>query len=185
MRFKGKTALVTGSGRGIGRAIALKLGSEGADVIINFFRNRKPAEETAAACEELGARTHLIKADVGDLAELEAMFQEIDETFDGLDILVNNAASGYNRPIEQQKPRGWEWTININARSHLFAAQHALPLMVKGGGGSIVSFSCLGSTISGRTLSAAGWSPPMRCSISRAGASGWRRRGSEHRPAAS
>ncbi|MGH2544050.1 MAG: enoyl-[acyl-carrier-protein] reductase FabL [Ardenticatenaceae bacterium] len=146
MRFKGKTALVTGSGRGIGRAIAVKLASEGADIVVNFFRNRKPAEETAALCKELGAHTHLIKADVGDLGQLEEMFGEIEETFDGLDILINNAASGYNRPVEQQKARGWEWTININARSHLFAAQFALPLMKKRGGGSIVTISSLGST---------------------------------------
>jgi enoyl-[acyl-carrier protein] reductase III len=145
MRFDGKIALVTGSGRGIGRAIAVKLAGEGADVIINFFRNRKPAEETAGMCEALGARTHLIKADVGDLAQLEDMFKEVDEMFGGLDILVNNAASGYNRPIEEQRPKGWEWTLNINARAHLFAAQHALPLMKKQGGGAIVAISSLGS----------------------------------------
>ncbi|MGB0387674.1 MAG: enoyl-[acyl-carrier-protein] reductase FabL [Ardenticatenaceae bacterium] len=145
MRFKGKTALVTGSGRGIGRAIALKLASEGADVVINFFRNRKPAEETVAACAAFGGRTHLIKANVGDLDTLKGMFKEIDEEFGGLDILVNNAASGYNRPIEKQKPRGWEWTLNINARSHLFAAQYALPLMKKRGGGVIIGISSLGA----------------------------------------
>ena len=66
MRFDGKTALVTGSGRGIGRAIALKLASEGANVVINFFRNRKPAEETAAGCEAFGVRAHVTKADIGD-----------------------------------------------------------------------------------------------------------------------
>ncbi len=145
MRFKGKTALVTGSGRGIGRSIAVKLASEGADVVINFFRNRKPAEETAAACAAHGVRAHLIKADVGDLESLEALFQEVDEQFGGLDILVNNAASGYNRYVEEQKAKGWEWTLNINARAHLFSAQHALPLMKKRGGGSIVTLSSLGS----------------------------------------
>jgi enoyl-[acyl-carrier protein] reductase III len=145
MRFEGKTALVTGSGRGIGRAIALKLASEGANVVVNFFRNRKPAEETAARCETFGIRAHLIKADVGDPEALEAMFKEVDEVFGGLDILINNAASGYNRPIEQQRPKGWDWTLNINARSHLFAAQYALPLMRKRAGGVIVGISSLGS----------------------------------------
>jgi enoyl-[acyl-carrier protein] reductase III len=145
MRFQGKTALVTGSGRGIGRAIALRLASEGADVVINFFRNRKPAEETAAACEQYGVRAHVIKADVGDLKEIERMFREVDEVFGGLDILVNNAASGYIRPVMEQKQKGWDWTLNINARSHLFAAQQAVPLMQKRGGGSIVAISSLGS----------------------------------------
>lgn len=145
MRFQGKTALITGSGRGIGRAIALKLASEGADVIVNYFRNRQPAEETAAACAAHGVRAHLVKADVGDLDALERLFREVDEQFGGLDILVNNAASGYIRSIEQQKPKGWDWTLNINARAHLFAAQHALPLMQRRGGGSIVGISSLGS----------------------------------------
>lgn len=145
MRFKGKTALVTGSGRGIGRAIALRFASEGADVVINFFRNRKPAEETAAECEAFGVRTHLIKADVSDLDALERMFQEVDEVFGGLDILVNNAASGYIRPVMEQKVKGWDWTMNINARSHLFGAQKAVPLMQKRGGGAIVAISSLGA----------------------------------------
>jgi enoyl-[acyl-carrier protein] reductase III len=145
MRFLGKTALVTGSGRGIGRAIAVRLASEGADVVINFFRNRKPAEETAALCQAQGVKTHLVRADIGDLDDLERLFKETDEIFGGLDFLINNAASGYNRSIEEQKLKGWEWTMNINARSHLFAAQHALPLMQKRGGGAIVGISSLGA----------------------------------------
>jgi enoyl-[acyl-carrier protein] reductase III len=145
MRFENKIALVTGGGRGIGRAIACKLASEGADVIINFFRNRKAVEQTVAECEAFGVRAHPIRADVGDLEALKAMFDEVDERFGGLDILVNNAASGYIRSIEQQRPKGWDWTLNINARSHLFAAQYALPLMRKRGGGVIVGVSSLGS----------------------------------------
>jgi enoyl-[acyl-carrier protein] reductase III len=145
MRFESKTALVTGGGRGIGRAIALKLASEGADVVINFFRNRKAAQHTVTECEAFGVRAHPIRADVGDLRALEAMFEEIDGRFGGLDILVNNAASGYIRPIEHQRQKGWDWTLNINARSHLFAAQYALPLMRKRGGGVIVGISSLGS----------------------------------------
>lgn len=145
MRFENKTALITGGGRGIGRAIALKLASEGADVVINFFRNRKAAEQTVAECEAFGVRALPMRADVGDLEALKAMFGEVDELFAGLDILVNNAASGYIRPIEQQRPKGWDWTLNINARSHLFSAQYALPLMRKRGGGVIVGISSLGS----------------------------------------
>ncbi len=145
MRFKGKIVLVTGGSRGIGRAIALKFAGEGADVIINYLRKRSAAEETAEAIRAHGVRAHLVKADVGDLNSLNAMFDEIEREFDGLDILVNNAASGYIRPIMEQKPKGWEWTININARSHLFAAQRAVPLMQKRGGGHIIGISSLGS----------------------------------------
>ena len=147
--FTGKTALVTGSGRGIGRAIALHLASNGADVVVNFFRNRAPAEVTAAGIEKMGRRALLVKADVGDLDDLRRLFDETAQAFGGLDMYVHNAASGYNRPALEQKPKGWEWTMNINARSLLFAAQLAVPLMEKRSGGSIVSLSSPGS---GRVL---------------------------------
>jgi enoyl-[acyl-carrier protein] reductase III len=145
MPFVGKTALITGSGRGIGRAIALYFAQNGADVVVNFFRNRAPAEQTADEIEKLGRRALLVKADVGDLDDLNRLFDEIEKNFDGLDIFIHNAASGYNRPIMDQKPKGWDWTMNINARSLLFAAQRVVPLMEKRGGGSIVSISSPGS----------------------------------------
>jgi enoyl-[acyl-carrier protein] reductase III len=143
--FSGKTALVTGSGRGIGRAIALYFARNGADLVVNFFRNRPPAEETAAEIEKLGRRAVLVKADVGDLDDLNRLFDEVGAAFGGLDIFVHNAASGYNRPALEQKPKGWDWTMNINARSLLFAAQRAAALMESRGGGSIVSITSPGS----------------------------------------
>ncbi|MFZ5819579.1 MAG: enoyl-[acyl-carrier-protein] reductase FabL [Chloroflexota bacterium] len=143
--FSDKIALVTGSGRGIGRAIALHFAQNGADVVINFFRNRKPAEGTAQEVERLGRRALLVKADVGDLEDLQHLFDETGKAFGGLDIFVHNAASGYNRPAMQQKPKGWEWTMNINARSLLFGAQQAALWMEKRGGGYIVSLSSPGA----------------------------------------
>ena len=144
--FSNKIALVTGSGRGIGRAIALYFAKNGADVVVNFFRNRAPAEETAQEIEKLGRRALLVKADVGDLDDLKRLFAEAEQAFGGLDVYIHNAASGYNRPVMEQKPKGWDWTMNINARSLLFGAQQAVPLMEKRGGGSIVSISSPGST---------------------------------------
>jgi len=144
--FTNKIALVTGSGRGIGRAIALHFARNGADMVINFFRNRAPAEETAAEIEKLGRRALVVKADVGDIQDIERLFDEVEKAFGGLDIFIHNAASGYNRPAMQQKPKGWDWTMNINARSLLFAAQRASPLMAKRGGGYIVSITSPGST---------------------------------------
>ncbi len=144
--FKNKIALVTGSGRGIGKAIALHFAQHGADVIINFFRNREPAEETVRAVKRLGRRALLVKADVGDLDDITRLFDEVEKEFGGLDILVHNAASGYNRPAMEQKPKGWDWTMNINARALLFSAQRAVPLMEKRGGGKIVSISSAGAT---------------------------------------
>lgn len=143
--FSNKIVLVSGSGRGIGRAIALHFGRNGADVIINFFRNRAPAEETAKEIKALGRRVLLVKADFGNPDDLQRIFDEIESNFGGLDIFIHNAASGYNRPAMQQKIKGWDWTMNINARSLLFATQLAVPLMEKHGGGQIVSISSPGS----------------------------------------
>lgn len=144
-KFSGKVALVTGSGRGIGKTIALRLAQEGADVVVNFFRNRDPAEQTKAEISDIGRRALLVKANVGNLDDLERIYSTIEAEFGRLDILVHNAASGYNRPVMQQKPRAWDWTMNINARSLLFGAQHAAKLMRKNGGGSIVAITSLGS----------------------------------------
>ncbi|MBL8095020.1 MAG: enoyl-[acyl-carrier-protein] reductase FabL [Anaerolineales bacterium] len=143
--FAGKVAVVTGSGRGIGRAIALRLAGLGADVVVNFFRNRGPAEETAEAVRAFGRRAEVVKADVGDPEGIEALIGAAERAFGGLDILINNAASGYNRPIMEQKLKGWEWTLNINARAALFCAQRAVPSMKARGGGHIVSVSSPGS----------------------------------------
>jgi enoyl-[acyl-carrier protein] reductase III len=145
MRFGGRVALITGSGRGIGRAIALRLAEEGADIVVNFFRNRKPAEATAAEIRTFDRRAIVVKANVGDLDGVKTLFAATQEAYGGLDFLICNAASGYNRPILEQTPKGWEWTMNINARSLLLCAQRAVPLM-EGRHGRIVSLSSPGSS---------------------------------------
>ena len=147
--FTGKITLITGSGRGIGKAIALHLAALGADIVINFFRNRAPADQTAAQIRAMGRRALVVKADIGDLDAVDQLFNEIHAQFGGLDFLIHNAASGYNRPVMEQKPKGWDWTMNINARSLLFMAQRAAQLMEPRGGGAIVSISSPGA---GRVL---------------------------------
>ncbi len=144
--FEGRVALVTGSGRGIGRVIALEFARRGADVVVNFFRNRAPAEETAAQVAALGRKALVVKANVGEIEEIERLFAETEAVFGRLDFLIHNAASGFNRPALEQKPKGWDWTMNINARSLLFAAQKAAPLMARQGGGAMVAISSPGST---------------------------------------
>jgi len=145
MRFEGKVALVTGSGRGIGRTIALRFAEEGADLVVNFFRNRDPAEETAEAIRALGRKAIVVKANIGEIEGIDQLFDAVEAKYGGLDIFVSNAASGYNRPVLQQKPKGWDWTMNINARALLFGGQRAAPLMESRGGGHIVAISSPGS----------------------------------------
>jgi len=141
----GKIALVTGSSRGIGSAIALRLAMEGADIVINFVRNRQPAEETAARIRGCGRRVVLVQANVGKPDGVERLFQTVREEFGSLDIFVNNAASGFNRPALQQRVEGWDFTMNVNARAFLLAAQQAAPLMKVRGGGVMVAISSPGA----------------------------------------
>ena len=145
MSLEGKLALITGGGRGIGKAIALKLASQGADIIVNFFRHRDAADQVAKDIEALGVKAEVIRANVGDPAKIDEMFDMIGNKFGHLDILINNAASGVGRPVMDLDVKAWEWTMDINARACLLCAQRAVKLMDGRGGGKIVSISSLGS----------------------------------------
>ena len=142
----GKTAVVTGSGRGIGRAIAVELARCGANVAVNFLRRREPAAETVAAIEALGGRAILVKAHVGRPEGIESLIEQAAAAFGGVDIFVANAASGVLRPAVEQDTRTWDWTMNINARSLLFGARAAVPYKRAAGWGRIVGITSIGSS---------------------------------------
>ena len=145
MNLKGKYALVTGSTRGIGKAIAIELARRGADVAVNFFSNRANAEDTRKHIEEFGVKAIAARANVGNPEHLSRMFQIIRDEFGALDILVSNAASGALRPTLELDLKDWERSMDVNARSLLLMAQHAVPLM-EGRHGKIVSITSMGST---------------------------------------
>jgi len=147
MSLEGKTALVTGGGRGIGRATSLRLAASGADVVVNFFRNREAAEATAAEVRTHGVQAWTVRANVGDPAAIDRMFAQIAAMAGGVDIAISNAASGVLRPALQLEVKHWEWTLNINARAMLLVAQRAAPYMVQRGWGRIVGVSSLGATL--------------------------------------
>lgn len=155
MSLEGKLALVTGSGRGIGRAVALKLASQGSDIIVNFFRRREAAEKTAKDIEAMGVKAEVIKANVGDPAKIDEMFDIISNKFGHLDIFINNAASGVGRSVMDLNVKAWDWTMDINVRAFLLCAQRAAKLM-EGRGGKIVSISSLGSFLVWPTYAAVG-----------------------------
>jgi enoyl-[acyl-carrier protein] reductase III len=140
-----KVALVTGSSRGVGKAVAITLAKEGYDIVVNYARSKSAALETVVEIEKLGRKALLIKANVGDVEKIKKMFEQISETFGRLDVFVNNAASGVLRPAMELEESHWDWTMNINSKALLFCAQEAAKLMEKNGGGKIVSLSSLGS----------------------------------------
>ena len=125
--FEGKTVLVTGAGRGIGKAIALHFASLGADVVVNFIRNEAPAREVCDRITAGGRKALLCRANVGKTEDIERLMDTVVEEFGRLDYLISNAAIGFNRPAMEQKPNGWDGTMNVNARAFLFAAQKAVP----------------------------------------------------------
>lgn len=143
--MEGKVALVTGSSRGIGKTIALRLAEKGYNIVINYARSRTAAEETAKEVEKFGVKALVVKANVGKQDKIKELFAAIDEHFGRLDIFVNNAASGVLRPLMEIEESHWNWTMDINSKALLFCAQEAAKLMEKTGGGAIVSLSSLGA----------------------------------------
>lgn len=140
-----KVALVTGSSRGIGKVIAIRLAEQGYDIVINYARSKSAALETAEQLEQLGSNVLVVKSNVGKVDKVKDMFQQIDEHFGRLDVFVNNAASGVLRPLMELEESHWNWTLDINSKALLFCAQEAAKLMEKNGGGKIVSMSSIGS----------------------------------------
>ncbi|KMY48861.1 enoyl-[acyl-carrier-protein] reductase FabL [Peribacillus loiseleuriae] len=140
-----KVALVTGSSKGLGRSTALTLAAAGYDVVINYARSKSKALEVAAEIEAMGRKALVVKANVGDVEKIKTMFSEIEEAFGRLDVFINNAASGVQRPVMELEESHWNWTMDINSKAFLFCAQQAAKLMEKNGGGKMVSISSLGS----------------------------------------
>jgi enoyl-[acyl-carrier protein] reductase III len=128
LKLRGKRALVTGSSRGIGRAIALSLADFNVDVAINYLRNRSSAEETAHEIEERGVRALVLKGNVAKPDHVEAVFSSIDKSWGGLDIVVSNAASGVLRPARELTMHHFDWAMHINAAALLPITQQFLKM---------------------------------------------------------
>ncbi|GGE40046.1 enoyl-[acyl-carrier-protein] reductase [Pullulanibacillus camelliae] len=143
-RYAGKVVCITGGSRGIGRKLAIEFAREGADVVINYFRNGDEAKKTAAEIEALGQKALTIRANVAQEEKILSMFEKIRETFGRLDVFIHNAASGRNRKAMEVDVKGWDWTLNVNARAFLVSAQQAATLMPKSGG-AILALSSFGS----------------------------------------
>jgi enoyl-[acyl-carrier protein] reductase III len=140
MTFDGKSVLVTGGSRGIGKAIALRFAERGAGrVALSYLRNDRAAEETAEELRKLGAEPVLLRGNLGEPEKAKALVEQAG----ALDVLVSNAATGVIKPLLELEEKHWDWTMNANARALLTLTRHAAPSMPPGS--SIVALSSLGS----------------------------------------
>lgn len=141
MRLENKVVLVTGASKGIGRAIAIGMAREGADVFLNYNRDAAGAEEAAARIRELGRRAWTVQADLRSPAQIEAMFAYLRQQTPVLHALINNAAITGWTPLFEITVEKWDAVIETNLRGTFLCSLHAARWMRETGGGSIVNVS--------------------------------------------
>jgi NAD(P)-dependent dehydrogenase (short-subunit alcohol dehydrogenase family) len=129
----GKTALVTGASRGIGRGIAERLGRDGARVAVHYGRSEAAAKETVAAIEAAGGSAFAIGVELGAPGDAEALWKEFDRHADGLDILVNNAGIGNARPIGEITEDEFDRVFAVNVKAPFFILKHGMTRLRDGG----------------------------------------------------
>lgn len=141
MNLDGRTALITGASRGIGRAIALALAAAGADLVVNYVSNARAAEQVAAEAAQTGSRVLLFQADVSRPQEAAELVQAGLGEFGRLDILVNNAGITRDNLLLRMTDEDWENVLNVNLKGAFHTTRAALRPMIKARYGRIISIS--------------------------------------------
>jgi 3-oxoacyl-[acyl-carrier protein] reductase len=142
-------ALVTGASRGIGKAIALALAKEGADIAVNYRQQSAAAESVAAEIKNLGRRCITVQADISESAQVDRLFTEIKRNFGTVDILVNNAGIASALSPSQVTEADWHETIRVNLTSVFLVTQRALPAMREKKWGRIINLSSVAAQYGG------------------------------------
>lgn len=149
MRLKGKTALITGASRNIGRQIALTFAREGADLVLNTRSSHKELDAVAAQCRELGVNTHTVLGDVSDPERVAEMVQEGIDALGKIDVLVNNVALRPHKPILEISNEEWHQVLGTNLHAAFYLIKAVLPGMIERRSGSIIALGGI-SAITGR-----------------------------------
>jgi acetoacetyl-CoA reductase/3-oxoacyl-[acyl-carrier protein] reductase len=142
-RLNGKTALITGASRGIGRAIALELAREGAKVALNYQSNEAKAQEAAAEIKQFGGTCILARANLADPKEARALVKRVATEFGRLDVLVNNAGITRDKSLRKMTDEDWLEVIQTNLNAVFFCTSAALPIMIEQNYGRIVNIGSM------------------------------------------
>ncbi len=149
--LEGQVALITGGAKRIGRSIALRLASVGADVVVNYLESKAEAEqlvrEIRATNNHEGLRAIAVEGDVSQRADVQRLFLAAENEFGRLDILVNNAGIFFPAKFEDLTEEQWDRIMNANLKSQFLCAQAAVPIMKRQGRGRIINLSSLGGLL--------------------------------------
>lgn len=141
MILTGKTALVTGGSRGIGKAIALELASQGANIVVNYTRNAEMAAEVVREIETIGAKALAVQADVSKSADAESLVDQALTTFGQIDLLINNAGITRDMLLIRMKEEDWDDVIQINLKGAFLMTKLVGKAMLKKKSGKIVNIT--------------------------------------------
>ena len=145
MDMTGKTAVVTGGSRGIGRAICLELARNGANIVLCYAGNAAAAEDTVSACEALGVQALAVQCDVSDADAVKALMDTAVKTFGRIDILVNNAGIQNRKKVAELSLEEWDRMIAVNESGVFYMCKAVLPFMTKAMQGSIINITSTAS----------------------------------------
>jgi pteridine reductase len=160
-KLAGRVALVTGAGKRLGRAVALRLASEGADVAVHYGKSEAEARELVAEIEKMGRRAAAFSAELTDVPAIQKLVQSVASRFARLDILVNCAANFLETKFGETNEATWDASLDTNLKAPFFCAQAAAPHLAKSGRGVIINFADIGGLL--------GWTEFLPHSISKAG----------------
>jgi pteridine reductase len=144
--LQGQVALVTGGAKRIGRAVALRLAREGADVVVHYNLSKAEADDTEAEIANLGRKSIAVQADLRNVSQIQRMFQQVSAKFGRLDILINNAANFLPARLEDTSEEIWDAAVDTNLKAPFFCAQAAAP-MLKKTGGVMINFADIGGIL--------------------------------------
>ncbi|HXH65571.1 MAG TPA: SDR family oxidoreductase [Candidatus Limnocylindrales bacterium] len=160
-KLTGRVALVTGAGKRLGRAVALRLASEGADIAVHYGKSEAEAREVVAEVEKLGRRAAAFSAELTDVEAIQRLVQNVASRFARLDILVNCAANFLQTKFGETSEGIWNSSMDTNLKAPFFCAQAAAPHLAKSGRGVIINFADIGGML--------GWPDFLPHSVSKAG----------------